>query len=105
MKLKRTMLAVLAGTAVVASVPALADGGRHDGRGHWNRYHGHHYAPRPLYVTPPGVVYAPQVIYPAPVYYRAPRYYQPAPRYYPPAPVYAPSAVSPGVSIHFRLPL
>jgi hypothetical protein len=98
MKLKRTMLAALAGTAVVASVPALADNGWHEGHDHWNRYHGYRYAPRAVFVAPPRVAYAPQVVYPAPVYYPAPRYYQ-AP------PVYAPAPVSPGVSIRLRLPL
>ena len=100
MKLKRTMLAVLAGTAAMVSVPALADNGRHGGHRHWNySHHGYHYAPRAFVVVPPPrVVYAPQVVYPAPVYYPAPRYYQPAP-------VYAPAPVYPGISIRFRLPL
>ena len=103
MKLKRTMLAVLAGTAAMVSVPALADNGRHGGDRHWKHHrHGHHgysHAPRAFFVVPPPrVVYAPQVVYPAPVYYPAPSYYQPAP-------VYAPAPVYPGISIRFRLPL
>jgi hypothetical protein len=111
MKLKRTMLAVLAGTAAMLSLPALADNGRHGGHRHGNDHrhghghsHGHGYghysAPRAFVVVPPPrVVYAPRVVYPAPVYYH------PAPRYYQPAPVYAPAPVSPGISIRFRLPL
>jgi hypothetical protein len=108
MKLKKTMLAILAGTAAMVSVPALADNGRHEGRRHWDhRQHGHYNAPRAfvvvppprvVYAPPPRVVYAPQVVYPEPVYYAAPRYYQPAP-------VYAPPPVGPSISIGFRLPL
>jgi hypothetical protein len=100
MKLKKTMLAVLAGTAAMVSVPALADSGRHDGHRHWDhRHHGYYNAPRAFVVVPPPrVVYAPQVVYPAPAYYPAPRYYQPAP-------VYAPAPVAPGISIRFQLPL
>jgi hypothetical protein len=96
MKLKRTMLAVLAGTAAIASAPVFADRGEHEGHGWrgeergwhggWRAergyHHGHYYAPRPR------VTYAPQVVYAAPAYY-------------PPAPV----PVYPGISIRFRLPL
>src|SRR5436853_1983340 len=90
MKLKRTILAVLAGAAGLASVPAFADDGWHHG---WERHHGHHY-----YYAPP-VVYAPapRIYYPSGVYYTPPPVvYQPAPVYYP-APVYRP-APQPGVS-------
>ena len=97
MKLKNTLLAVLAGSAAIAA-PAFA----HDEHDGWHRGYGygharpHFYAPAPVYYRP-----APRVVYvPAPVYYR------PAPAYYRPAPVYpAPVAVAPGISIRFNLPL
>jgi hypothetical protein len=107
MKLKKTMLAVLAGTAAMVSVPAFADNGWHGGHRHWNDHrHGYYNAPRAFVVVPPPrVVYAPQVVYAAPpAYYPAPAYY-PGPTYYQPAPVYAPAPVAPGISIRFRLPL
>ena len=91
MKLKHTLLAVLAGSAAIAA-PAFADNGWHHG---WHR-------------APARVVVAPRVVYaPAPVYYRpAPVYYRPAPVYYQPAPVYyRPAPVAPGISIRFHLPL
>ncbi len=104
MKLKRTMLAVLAGTAAMASASAFADNGWHGGNRHWDHRHGYHNAPRAVVVVPaprvvyaqPRVVYAPPVVYPGLVYPSAPRYYQAAP-------VYAPAA--PGISIRLRLPL
>jgi hypothetical protein len=113
MKMNKTILATLAAGAALVSATAFADNGRHDERGHWNGYqhggyqhgYGYRYAPRPVFVAPPRVVYAPQVIYAQPrVVYPAPVYYQ-APRYYQPAPVYVPAPVQSGVSISFRLPL
>jgi hypothetical protein len=113
MKLKRTMLAVLAGTAAIVSAPAFADRGSHEGhgwrgeesgwheghgwRGEHGYHHGYYYAPRPR------VIYAPQSVYSAPAYYPPAPAYSPAPTYYQPAPVYAP--VAPGISIRLRLPL
>ncbi len=98
MKLKKTMLAVLAGSAAIAAAPAFADNGWHRG---W--HHGHP---------------APRVVVSAPVYYAPPPrvvYYSPAPVYHVPAPVvsgavvypapvYSPP-VQPAVSLRFRLPL
>ena len=113
MKLKRTMLAVLAGITALAAAPVFADNDRHEERG-WRGEHGygHHYHDGYYYAPRPRVIYAPQVVYPAPAYYPpAPAYYPPAPvyyqppQYYQPAPVYVPAPVHSGVSISFRLPL
>jgi hypothetical protein len=115
MKMNKTILATLAAGAALVSATAFADngrhderGGRHDDRGYWNHYrhdYGYRYAPRPVFVAPPPVMYAPPVVYAPPrVVYPAPVYYQ-APRYYQPAPVYVPAPVQSGVSISFRLPL
>jgi len=94
MKLGKTILAVLAGSAALAAVPAFADNGWHHG---W-RHHRHFVpAPRVVYVPAPSVYYAP----PPAVYAPAPRVVYPAPVYSAPAPVY----VQPGVSIRFNLPL
>jgi hypothetical protein len=79
--LKKTILAALAGTALLASNAALAD------RDHYRHKHykvKHHYVQhRPVvhhYHHRPVVVHRP-----APVYYHpAPVYYQPAPVYYQP---------------------
>jgi hypothetical protein len=113
MKAKKTLLAVLAGTAMLGvTVGAQArDGwreihrdafhGGHGKHGHYNqghRGHGHyrhhahrHYAPAPVY-------YAPR--------YYAPRYYAPAPVYYEPAPViYGRIPLGHHSSIGFTLPL
>ena len=82
MKLKNTLLAVLAGSAAIAA-PAFA----HDEHDGWHRGYGYGHA-RPHFYAP------------APVYYR------PAPAYYRPAPIYpAPVAIAPGISIRFNLPL
>ncbi|MGE5639300.1 MAG: hypothetical protein ACM30H_04335 [Clostridia bacterium] len=106
MKLKKTILAVLAGSAALAAAPVFADNGWHRG---WR--HHEHYAPRfivqePVYYAPP-----PRVVYysPAPVYYApAPVYRTPAPivsgAVVYPAPVYSPP-VQPQVSLRFNLPL
>jgi len=98
MKLKKTLLAVLAGSAAAVAVPAFADNGWHRG---WE--HHRHFAPRVVVVPAPRVYYAPApvVVAPAPVYAPAPRVVYPAPVYAAPAPVYA----QPGVSIRFNLPL
>jgi len=113
MNLKKTMLAVLAGSAAMVSLPVLADNGWHGERDRWDhdrwehRHHGYYGGYR---YAPPPVAYGPRVIYAAPAYYPpAPvYYYPPAPVYYypPPAPVYQPAPVfTPGISIRFRLPL
>jgi len=96
MKLKRLLLATLAGSAAIVSAPVFADHGWHEGHG-WRGEHRywHHY--RPYYYEPPRVIYGPRVVYPAPAYY------PPAPVYYP-APVYS-APFEPSVSIRFRLPL
>jgi|SRR6185503_17684272 len=72
---KKTALAVLAGTALLAATGAYARDddrwGRGQGYGHRNHWNQHYrYAPR-------------IVVRAAPVYY-----YAPAPEYYPPQPVY-----------------
>ena len=98
MKLKKTLLAVLAGSAAAVALPAFADNGWHGG---WRHHqHRHYYAPAPrvVYVPAPRVYYAPP---PAVVYAPPPRVVYPAPVYSAPAPVY----VQPGVSIRFNLPL
>jgi hypothetical protein len=59
MNMKKTVLATLTAGAALVSATAFADNGRHDDRGHWDRYHpayGHRYAPRPVFVAPPRVV-------------------------------------------------
>ena len=102
--MKKTILAVLAGAAALASLPALADNGHHRGwnKHHWKQHHrhGHAYAPRPVYVVPapvyhyappPRVVYAPPPV----IVHRAPAYY--------PAPVYR--HAEPSVSFRINLPL
>jgi hypothetical protein len=99
MKAKKTILAVLAGTALLgAAAGAQARDGwaqihrdfyhRGDHRGHYDRgnHYGHYYR-------------APRAVYPAPVYYGPPRYY--APRYYAPAPVY----YEPAPVVYGRVPL
>jgi hypothetical protein len=106
MKLKRIVLAALAGTAATAAAPVFADNGWHNGHGYRDdRHHGYHYAPRVIYARPPVVYAPPRVVYaPPPVaYYPAPAYPQAYPQAYysAPAPVYA----QPGLSIRFRLPL
>ena len=106
MKLKSTLLAVLAGSAALLAAPAFADKGHHRG---WDKHHGkhhrhhshgsHHYSHRPVVVVPaPRYYYAPppRVVYaPPPAVAYSPAYY--------PAPVYR--APEPGVSIRFSLPL
>ena len=87
--LKKTLITLIAGAAVVASLPARADRDdwrEHGWRGHgWNRPH---WAPYRGYV----------VVRPAPVVVSP--YYVPAPAYYP-APVYA----QPSLSVRLRFPL
>jgi hypothetical protein len=103
MKAKKAVLAVLVGTAALATAPAFADNG-------WHRGHERDYRHGPRHYAPVVVAPAPRVVYaPAPVYYRpAPVYYTPAPVYYTPAPAYyapPPVPVAPAISIRFRLPL
>ena len=96
MKLKMSILAVIAGSAALTAAPAFADNGWHDG--HSWRHHRHHYAPPVVYVPAPRVYYTP-----APVYYAPPQAVYPVPVYYS-APVYR-RAPQPGVSIRLSLPL
>ena len=101
MKLKKTMLAALAGSAALLAAPAFADNGWHGGHERWapaphycyHPYRGHYYvAPRVVYAPAPRVAYAPPVVYaPAPVYR--------------PAPVYPAPVVEPGISIRLHFPL
>ncbi len=106
--MKKTILAILAGAATLASVPALADNGHHRGwnKHHWKQQHRHqghyrqYYAPRPVVVVPAPVYhYAPP---PRVVYAPAPVVVHPAPAYYP-APVYR--HAEPSVSFRINLPL
>ena len=101
--LKKIMLAA---AALGVSSATFAHEGRWERREEWRESHFEHrqhyqpyyYAPQPVYVLPPRVVYAP--VYPQP-YYAAPAYYPPAPVYRP-VPVYP---AAPGVSIRFNFPL
>jgi hypothetical protein len=112
MKLKKTILAVLSGSAALAAAPVFADNGWHRGWQHERHEWRHgHAGPRvvvraPVYYAPP-----PRVVYysPAPVYYApAPVYQTPAPivsgAVVYPAPVYS-APVQPSMSLRFRLPL
>lgn len=91
MKTKKIVLAVLAGTALLAAAGAQARDGQwdHGYRGHYQSHYQSHYYYRP----------APyRVIGPAPYYY----YGEPAPVYYaPPAPVY----YAPRPAIYGQIPL
>ena len=102
MKLKKAVLATLAGCTALASIPALADNGWHRGHGWRQPHHAYYYGPRAvLVVPPPAVYYAPAPLYyPAPAYAPAPAYV-PAPAYYA-APVY-PAAPVVSIGLRFRL--
>jgi hypothetical protein len=98
MKARKIVLALAAGTTLLAAAPVFADPPR------WAPAHGwraHHY--RPYYY--PGYVYYPArpvVVAPPPVYYAPP----PAPVYYRPAPaVYGQIPVGHHATIGFSLPL
>ena len=89
---KKLVLAVAAGSALVATSAFADPGWRHE-RWEQERWeHRHHWHP---YVA---VRPAPVVV--SPYYAPAPAFVAPAPAYYP-APVYA----EPSVSVRFRLPL
>jgi hypothetical protein len=76
-KIRKVLLAIAAGAALVTTVPAFAQ--------NWSHGYGHrHYRAAPLY-------YGPRVVYaPPPLYYRPPpAIYAPAAYYYGPRVVYA----------------
>ena len=97
MNAKKTILAVLAGTAMLG---VAAGAQAHDGwRNHNHGYYGNgyrHYAPRVVVRATP-VYYGPR--YYAPTYYDP--YYAPAPAYYAPPPAY----YAPAPAIYGRIPL
>ena len=101
MKARKIVLALAAGTTLLAAAPAFAD------PPHWAPAHGwraKHHHPHYYYRAPAYVYYParPVVVVPPPVYYAPP----PAPVYYRPAPVvYGRIPVGHHASIGFSLPL
>ena len=91
---------LVAGFALAAVSPALADGWHGDRGGYYHGgYYGGYYR-GPVYVAPRPVIVAPRPVVVAPP---APVYYQPAPVYYQPAPVIvAPPAPAVSVVIPLR---
>jgi len=108
MKARKIVLALAAGTTLLAAAPAFADPPRWAPAHGWRaqHYRPHHYYPAPAYVYYPArpVVVAPPPVYyaPPPVYYAPP----PAPAYYRPVPaIYGRVPVGHHATIGFSLPL